>query len=254
MASASAADTRRALRELAAERNGSKKGGWLIWIVLLALLLALLFGGVGWALGWFTTPKQVAEFKALVDKEVTDLDKMSRGEKPFSESFDSMRPMFEKMRELPREVREEQMARLIEARSRAEANSYFAVPPQQRDAEMARRLKAEDDRRKQWMQRRQEGGQGGPPGGANRQASSQPNAGRGGPPGGGPPGGGRGGPGGGGGGPPGGGRRGGTEDSSNARRLAGINRTSPDDRARQTEYRRLRDEARARSGGGGGGR
>jgi len=252
MASASAADTRRALRELAAERNGNKKGGWVFWIVLLAAILALLFGGIGWALGWFTTPKAVAEFKALVDQQITDLDKMARNEKPYSESFDSMRPMFEKMRDLPRDVREEQMSRLFEARSRAEANSYFALPPQQRQAEMDRRLKAEEERRKQWMQRRQQDGNAQA---ANRPSGQQQNGGRGGPPGGG----GRGGPGGGGGGPPGGGppgggRRGGGEDSSNARRLAGINRTSPDDRARQTEYRRLRDEARARSGGGGGGR
>jgi len=251
MASASAADTRRALRELAAERNGTNKGGWLFWIVMLALLLALLFGGVGWALGRFTTPKEVAEFKALVDKEVTDLEKMSRGEKPYSESFDSMRPMYEKARDLPREVRDQAMGRLFEARERAETNSFFALPPQQRQAELERRLKAEEERRKQWMQRRQQDGnqQRGPPGGqASSNRGGQPGGGRGGP-------GGGGGPPGGGGGPPGGGRRGGGgEDAANARSLSRLNRSSPDDRARRTEYRRMMDEARSRRGGGGGGR
>lgn len=247
MATASAADTRRALRELAAERKGSGKGGWVFWILLLLLLIGSVVGIAGFFLGWFTTPQNVAEFKSLVDQQVADLDKMARNEKPYTESFDGMRGMFEKMRDVPREVRDEQMMRLFEARERAAANSFFALPPQQRQAELDRRLKSEEDRRKEWMARRQQDG--------NQQRGTRPdgqqNAGRGGPPGGGS----RGGPpGGGGGGPPGGGRRGGGEDASNARSLGRINRTSPDDRARRTEYRRMMDEARAKRSGGGGGR
>ncbi|MFM8538364.1 MAG: hypothetical protein ACKOES_09895, partial [Planctomycetaceae bacterium] len=104
-----------------------------------------------------------------------------------------------------------------------------------RDADLERRNRAEDERRKSRAASRGPGGgppRGGPPGGFPA-----------GPPGGGPPGGG--GPRGG---PPAVAGTGRTEEDRNQRYKASIDRTTPEQRAMRTEYRRVMQERRAKLG------
>jgi hypothetical protein len=145
------------------------------------------------------------------------------------------------MREVPRELRGQvgpEMGRLFAARERAEVNSYFAMSPAARQAELDRRIKAEEARRKAREAERAQRGD---------QQSGQARAGSGGRPsqfaGGGN--GGQGGPGG-----PGGpsGRSGRTEESRNDYRKRAIDRSTPEERARRTEYRRAMDARRATMG------
>lgn len=249
---ASTADKRRAVAALAAERNrqgafgrfAKRAGGALA-------LLALISVPVLWLLGFFSSPRAVAEIEQAVDQQVAEYDRVARGEVPFA-SAPSARSMFDKMRDVPPQYREQvgqQMGRLWEARERAETASYFALSPEKRQAELDRRIKADEDRRKQWQAEREKRDQ-------ERTAGGQQAGGRGGP-GGGPPGGGPGrGPGGGpgGGGPPGGGRRGGTEEARNERSKRRLDQSTPEQRAQQSEYRRAMEERRTQLGLPSGGR
>lgn len=195
-----------------------------------------------WAFG-FSSPPAVAEIKQLVDQQVAEYNRVARGEVPYGTPSSSA--IFDKMRDMPREYREQigpQMGRLWEARERAEMASYFAMPPEKRQAELDRRIKAEEDRRKAWQAEREKRDQ-------QRAASGQQagdGGGRGGRGAGGGPG--AGGPGGGGGGPGGGGRGGGTEQSRNDWAKRRIDRSSPEQRAQQTEYRRAMEERRTQLG------
>lgn len=250
---ASTADKRRAVAALAAERNkqgavgrfAKRAGGALA-------LLALTAMPVLWLLGFFSSPKAVAEIEQAVDQQVAEYDRVARGEVPFA-SAPSARPMFDKMREVPPQYREQvgqQMGRLWEARERAETASYFALSPEKRQAELDRRIKADEERRKQWQAEREKRDQ-------ERAAGGQQSggfAGRGGP-GGGPPGGGPGrgqggGPGGGG---PGGNRRG-SEEARNDRSKRRLDQSTPEQRAQQSEYRRAMEERRTQLGLPSGGR
>jgi uncharacterized membrane protein YgcG len=245
---ASSADKRRAVAALAAERNRQGAGGRLLKRAAIALLLVFLITmPVLWAFGFFSTPKAVAEVKQLVDQQVAEYDRVARGEVPYG-SAPSAGVFFEKMREVPREYREQvgqQMGRLWEARERAEMGSYFALPAEKRQAELDRRIKADEDRRKAWQAEREKRDQ------QRAAESQQANAGggRGGP---GGPGGAGGGPGGGGppagGGTPGGGRRGGTEESRNERSKRRLDSSTPEQRAQQAEYRRAMEERRKQLG------
>lgn len=251
---ASTADKRRAVAALAAEKN--KQGAVAriaTWAGGVLALLALIAMPVLWLLGFFSSPKAVAEIEQVVNQQLAEYDRVARGEVPFA-SVTSSRSMFEKMRDVPPQYREQvgqQMGRLWEARERAESASYFALPPDKRQAELDRRIKADEERRKQWQaererrdQERASGGQqaggfagrGGPPGG--------------GPPGGGPPGGGRG-PGGGG--TPDGNRRG-SEEARNERSKRRLDQSTPEQRAQRSEYRRAMEERRTQLGMPSGGR
>lgn len=244
---ASTADKRRAAAALAAERHREGAGGRLLKRTALALLaLALIAAPVLWAFGFFSTPKAVAEVKQFVDQQVAEYERVARGEVPYG-SAPSTGAFFEKLRDVPREYRDQlgqQMGRLWEARERAEMASYFALPADKRQAELDRRIKADEDRRKAWQAEREKRDQ-------QRAAGSQQantGGGRGGP---GGPGGAAGGPGGGGagGGPPGGGRRGGgTEESRNERSKRRIDSSTPEQRAQQAEYRRAIEERRKQLG------
>lgn len=181
----------------------------------------------------------------MVDQKVVEYGRMGRGEVPYDPAADDIRPMFDSMRDMPEAVRAQvgpEIGRFFNAREGAEVNSFFNLPPQQRKAELDRRIKAEEARRKAWEAERESrgdrGGQGGRGGQAGGPPSGQAGAG-GGPNGGGAPGGA------GGGGP--GGRRG-SESDRNAWMKRRIDSTSPEERARRTEYRRLRDERRQQLG------
>lgn len=244
---ASSVDKRRAVAALAADRTKQAAGGRFLKRAAIALLLLFLFAmPTLWAFGFFSAPPAVAEIKQLVDQQVVEYNRVARGEVPYGNPSSSA--IFEKMRDMPREYREQigpQMGRLWEARERAEMASYFAMPPEKRQAELDRRIKADEDRRKAWQAEREKRDQ-------QRSASGQQaggGGGRGPGGGGGGPGAGGGGPGGGGGGPGGGSSRGGgTEEARNERSKRRIDQSSPEQRAQQTEYRRAMEERRTQLG------
>jgi len=244
---ASMSDKRRQAAAMAADRNRQGAGGRIVKRGLAALLLLLLIGvPTLWAFGFFSLPKAVAEVKQLVDQQVAEYDRVARGEVPFA-SGPSFTPVVEKMRDVPRDYRDQvgqQMGRLSEARERAELASYFQLPPAQRQAELDRRIKADEARRQASQAEREKRDQ------ARQQATSPASGGdRGGR---GQGGGGQaGGAPGNGGGPPGGTR---TEDARNARSKGRLDRTTPERRAQQAEYRRAMDARRKELGLPSGGR
>ena len=241
MATATIADRRQAVAALAAERRGQGGSGRFWKRALVALLaLACLSLLVMWLLGFFSTPQAVAEMAQIVDQQIVEYDRAARGEVPFN-SGAAFGIVMQKMRDVPREYREQQMGRLWEARERAEMGSYFALPPDKRQAELDRRIKVDEDRRKAWQADRERRDQ---RRGDARTASTGGD--RGGP--GGGAGGGGGGPGGGGGGPPSGRRSSGTEQSRNERSKQRIDRSTPEQRAQQSEYRRALEERRTKLG------
>ncbi len=261
MATATIADRRQAVAALAAERRGQGGSGRFWKRALVALLaLACLSLLVMWLLGFFSTPQAVAELAQIVDQQIVEYDRAARGEVPFN-SGAAFGTVMQKMRDVPREYREQQMGRLWEARERAEMGSYFALPADKRQAELDRRIKVDEDRRKAWQAERERrdqrrgdartastvGDRGGPGGGAGG-GGGGPGGGGGGGPGGGGGGGGGGGPGGGGGGPPSGRRSSGTEQSRNERSKQRIDRSTPEQRAQQSEYRRALEERRTKLG------
>lgn len=244
---ASTAEKRRQVAAIAAERHRQGTGSRIFKRGIAALaLLFLIAMPMLWALGFFSSPKAIAEVKQLVDLQVAEYDRVARGELPFS-SVPSFSPMMEKMRDVPREYREQvgqQMGRLWEARERAELASYFKLAPTQRQAELDRRIKADEARRKAWQAEREKRDQA-------RSAQSQQAGGS-------AAAGDRGGRGGAGQGPtsPGGGQpsSGRTEDGRNMRSKGRIDRTTPEQRAQQAEYRRALDARRKELGLTGGGR
>ena len=250
---ASTAERRRSMAGRGSGRSGEPGSGG-SWKRLLAgvgfLCLATVF--VAWLCGFFSPPRAVTELVHAVDQRIAEYDRVARGELPL-ESIPSSSAVFEKFREVPREYRDQvgrQFGRLGDARERAEIGSYFSLPPAQRQAELDRRIKADEARRKQREAEREtrdrERAAGGPAASGNQ--SGGPGGGPGGP-GGGPggPGGGPGGPGGGPGGP-GGGGGGRTEEDRNLRLKARLDKTTPEERAQRTEYRRAMDERRGQLG------
>lgn len=235
---ASTTDKRRQLAAIAAERNRQGTGGRVLKRAAAVLLLLLLLAmPTLWAFGFFSSPRAVAEVKQLVDQQVAEYDRVARGEVPFA-SAPSFAPMMEKMRDVPREYRDQvgqQMGRLWEARERAELASYFKLSPAQRQAELDRRIKADEARRQAWQAEREKRDQTRAAGGQQASGAAQ-----GGDRGGRGPGGGQSGPG-----QPGGGR---TEDGRNARSKGRIDRTTPEQRAQQAEYRRAMDARRKELG------
>ena len=252
MRTLSAGEVRRALA--ANERSSAARtaaGDWLKRGAIAAVALLVLTLLSGWALGWYSTPAQVLGVRAAINEQIADLDKVSKGQAPYAGGPD-MGKVRDSMRNLPEGMRDQvrrDFGRLMEAGETAQVNSFFLVPPAQRQAELDRRIKAEDDARKKRAADRSKGGNRGSPRGT-----------AGGPPGGGRPGdgqlagnrggGGGGGPGGGGG----GGQRGGSsEDDRNNRRKSMLDNSDPEQRGRRAEYRRQMDERRQQLGGGNGG-
>jgi len=255
MAAASAADKRRLLAELADSRgqggplqgaSGSFRGRAIAAVLGAAVILALI-----WFTGWFSAPRPVRDMRTLVDEQVALLGRVARNEAPLSEV--SFAPVFEQMREVPAAYRDQvrgDLGRLFAAREAAEINSFFALPPAERQAELDRRIRAEEQRR-QAREASRSAGSGGNSSGGNSSggnasggnASSGSGAG-----------------GGGGarggttqaGGPPSGSRRGGTEEERNLRRKASIDRSTPEQRARRAEYRRVMQERREQLAASGG--
>lgn len=250
MAGSTTAETRRLLADAVRRRDAGQTGGAgatakraAIGVVILAGLAWLVL----WLLGFFSPPRELKDLRSFVDAQVKEFDKVARNEAPFSYDVASFGPAFERMRDLPDALRSEardEMERLFRARERAEMRSYFAIPAAARQAELDRRIKAEEERRKAWQAERAKRNADQTAG--NQQPGNRPQGGGGrgpGGPGGGPggPPGGRGGPGG----PP-GGR--GNEDQRNTRSKQRIDSSSPTDRSQQAEYRRAMDARREQLG------
>jgi hypothetical protein len=241
--SASTAATRRLLADAVRRREGARSGDpgstlkrAAVGVVILALLAWLVL----WLLGFFAAPRQIREFRSLVDEQVKEFDKVARSEVPFSADMASLGPVFERMRDLPEDLRgqaRDEMERLFRARERAEMKSYFALPAAARQAELDRRIKAEEERRK--AREAERATRNADQAVGKQTASNQPQRG------GGPGGRGPGGPGGG---------RGGGEDQRNTRSKQRIDSTSPNERSQRAEYRRAMDARREQLGGPPGGR
>ena len=253
MRTLSAAEVRRALA--ANERSSGARtavGDWLKRGAIAAVVLLLLALLSGWALGWYSTPAQVLDVRAAINDQIAELDKVSKGQTPYSGGPD-MGKVRDSMRNLPEGMRDRvrrDFGRLMEASETAQVNSFFLVPPAQRQAELDRRIKAEDDA---WKKRAADRSKGGNRGSSRGMAGGAP---AGAPQTGGPPGGGqiasnRGGGGGGPGGGSGGQRGRFSEDDRNNRRKSMLDNSDPEQRGRRAEYRRQMDERRQQSGGGG---
>ncbi len=205
-------------------------------MIAMGIILLAILGWCGmWLFGAFSTPPQLLAVRTEVDQQIAQLEEASRNGEPFSPDTGSFTAVFATMREVPEAYRDqarEQMGRLFEARETAEVDSFFAVPPEKRAAELDRRIEAEETRRKAWAAERtrrdaQQGNGGATAQSGRATAGTGQTAGQ--------PGGGR--------------RRGdGTEESRNMRSKSRIDKTSAESRARNTEYRRLKDQRRIQLG------
>jgi len=241
---ATMADKRRFLAELASDDRpgGLSRRGWQVGIALAGAVLIVLLAI--WLRGRWFAPRPVQEFRGLVDAQIAQLDRVARNELPLSEV--SFAPIFERSRDLPPQYRDQlrgDFGRLFAARESAEVDSFFRMPAADRQAELDRRLKAEEQRRQQfaaaWANRPRPEGDRGTREGTRTGGGTGGAGGRPGSPGAG---------GAGGGGGPTSGRRTGTQEEWNQRSKAAIDRSTPEQRARRTEYRRLVQERREQLG------
>jgi len=110
-------------------------------LVIVAMVVALML----WFSGFFSTPKEVLEIRAMVDEQIDQLQKVARNEAPLTYDRSTFRQNWDRMRDMPPEVRDQmrnEMERLSRARAQAELRSYFAMPPQERQKELDRRIQA----------------------------------------------------------------------------------------------------------------
>jgi hypothetical protein len=264
---ATAAGRREALAELVRDRQQASGDSRrrLARIAGMVAAVAALIGLVIWLFGPARTPPELRAVQAAVDAEMARLAAVARNEQPF-DGDSGMGTIMQQMRTVPREQREQawrEMGRLYEARETAAVNSFFALPAAERQAELDRRIRAEDERRQAreaaWAAARERASaRSGERGGGGRGGERGTNE-RGGSERGGSPWAGRSSQAGGAGGPQTGGQTTGgggapagrgawTEESRNDRSKSAIDRTSPEQRARRAEYRRLVAERRAQMG------
>jgi hypothetical protein len=173
----------------------------------------------------------------MVDGQVEHLRRVGRNEAPLEAGGPGFGAVLERVRDLPPALRREagrDVGRLFAAREQAELDSFFNLPPERRQAELDRRIRAEEDRRKARDAERarratQQPQQAALQGGGGAAASGGPPAG-----------------------PPRG--RSTSEEERNARSKSRIDKSSPQERARRTEYRRAMDARRTQLGLPAGGR
>lgn len=236
------------------------------WLGVL-LLLSLLGVGIAWWLGWigFATDPRVTEIRQLQEdarrKFVATGGPSTIAEA--TEAITAMAQIRQKIESLPEGLRpevEKQGQGMFRSAMQERINRYFSLPPEQRGAELDRQIRQEELMRKAWqaggavMNALAGGGAGGGQGGGRSDGQ-----------GGGQAAGGAGGPGGGAGGgsaavagtggtnAPRGGFGGGppqnrTEDDRNKWRKQMIDSTTPEQRARYSEYRRVMSERRKQLG------
>jgi hypothetical protein len=227
---ASISDRRQALMELARSRRADGSTGRNLRIAAVTVVGLGLMGLLGlWFSGRWSTPAELLAVRASVDGQIAEMMEAARSGTASAADAGWNGAVFEMIRQVPRAYRplaREEIGRLFEAREAAEVESYFALPPNQRAAELDRRIKAEEQRRQaretERNQRLAEAG--GRPGGP-------PQAGAGGAPS-----------------APGSRRRDASEEGRVARSKLQIDKTSAETRARRTEYRRAKDQRRIQLG------
>jgi hypothetical protein len=131
------------VRDRADASRGRRLLRWILWLGTVAALGFLLFG---WFQGWFTTHPKVAAGRQAIGQQIAALEKAGAGQASLA-VFDKKHDALQKqVRALPRDLRRQlagDLNRLSEARDRAEVNSYFSLPPTQRQTEIDRRIQAE---------------------------------------------------------------------------------------------------------------
>lgn len=217
--------------------------GWKVWAGIAALVLVAA-AIVAWMLGWmsFGTDPRVAEILVL-QEQAREQFAASGGPQTFADATAAatmMNTIRAKVEALPPTLRpqvERQGSSVFRSAMRARIDSYFAAPPEQRQALIDRQIDQEEMMRKAFEAGQAVAGmmgggqQGGGQQGSGQAAAGQQSGGQAasGPPGGGPP-------------------RGGTEEDRNRWRKSMIDRTTPEQRARYVEYRRAMDERREQRG------
>jgi hypothetical protein len=206
--------------------EGDSAGSWTRWAVVAGLVVLLALAGA-WLLGWirFATDPRVLEIRKLQEaaraKFVATGGPSTLAEA--TEAVVAMGQIREKVQALPPSLREEAERSgggMFRSAMTARINAYFQLPPEKRAAELDRQIRQEEMMRKAFDAAGAVAGVfGGGPGGQ----------GGGGPPSGGPP-------------------RNGSEDDRNRWRKDMIDRTTPSQRARYVEYRRVMDERRTQLG------
>jgi len=217
------------------ERSGHRAAVWAILAVL--AVVALL---VAWLMGWlrFGTDPRVAEILAM-QEEAREAFTAGGGPSSIAEAgaaFAAMGRIREKVEALPPDLRpqvERSGAGMFRNAMRARIDSYFATPPEQRQAALDRHIDQEEMLRKASELARAVTG-GGQGGGGNDRAGAAANGGRSG--------------------AGGGGSSQRSEDGRNNWRKRLIDRTTPEQRARYVEYRRAIEKRRADRGMTPGGR
>ena len=202
-------------------------GGWKWAVAAAAVAIVLL---ASWWLGFFgrSIDPRVVEILAMQEQAVRQFT-ASGGPATLAEaeaSVEATVAIMEKVRELPRDVREQAESSgrsLYMSTMRANMDRYFATPPEKRRAELDRQIKQSDLMRQAWESSKAAqamtagGGGGGGSGGSERRD---------------------------GGGPP----RSRTEEDRNRWRKDLIDRTTPEQRARYVEYRRAMEKRREELG------
>jgi len=206
----------------------SKAKAWGVGLVAVALLVLL----VAWWAGWirFTTDPRIAEIVALQEQA---RQRFGQGAGPSNLAdatamATSMMEIRQKTEALPEylQPQAEQAGRsMFQAAFRARIDAYFALPPEQRRGEIDRQIDQEEMMRKAFEAGRTvanalSGGQG--QAGGTGQAAAGP--------------------------PSGGPRSSRSEEERNRWRKSMIDRTTPQERARYTEWRRAIDTRREQRG------
>jgi hypothetical protein len=217
-----------------AARTGERPSAW-VWVAGLAALAVLALLGA-WLAGWirFTTDPRVTEIIALQEQARA---RFGQGSGPSNLAdaaamATSMMEIRQKTEALPEHLRPqaEQAGRSVfQSAFRARIDAYFALPPDQRQAEIDRQIDQEEMMRKAFEAGRTVAGVlgGGGAGAGNASpaggtASASANA------------------------PRSGGSR--SEEERNRWRKSMIDRTTPQERARYTEWRRAVDARREQRG------
>lgn len=228
--------SRRSTHQSSAEEGG---GGLAFWALVLAgLVLTCLL--IAWLGGWirFTTDPRVLEIRAL-QEEATRKFQANGGPSTLADATAAVAAMGEirgKVEALPPHLRSEverSGRSMFRSSFTARIDNYFAQSPEKRQAELDRQIDQEELMSKAFAAGQAIAGALGGGRGAANAGDGGRNAGGGGDGGGGPGGGGAGRP-----------PRGGTEEDRNRWRKSMIDRTTPEQRARYTEYRQAMEKRR----------
>jgi hypothetical protein len=131
------------MRDRADATRGRRLLRWTLWLGAVAALGFLLFG---WFQGWFTTHPKVTAGRQAIGQQIAALEKAGAGQASLALDDRKYDALQKQVRALPKDLRQQlqgDLHRLSEARERAAVNSYFSLPPTQRQAEIDRRIQAD---------------------------------------------------------------------------------------------------------------